>query len=260
MSTYKRAFRYWIPAEEERLVELVEAHHSYKFIASKLRRTVTAIRIRLQRSLHTSLTDPENGAQSMRKTALRLGMRYEAMRSFIRHGWLVAQPGSQVQLVEDEALLRFLENPDHWHNWDPQRITDPDLKEWAIDLRRGVAFLSVKEAARQLMIAETTIDDWIRSGDLRVVKAYNGYRFIRSDWLKDTPVPGAIRNATGKRRPFTADEIGFIRVWRSFQPISYLAKALKRAYWSVAWKCERLGLIGPTLQSVNNRRQLAEAA
>lgn len=124
-----------------------------------------------------------------RAVAQRLGVGCaKTVVRWIEAGWLLGESGwrvgrNQVWMVREEALWGFLENPHHWHRWQPERIPDPGLRGWAMALRGGVRFLTLGEAAawlcreRQICVERATVASWTQKGWLPSVR--NGNHLVR---------------------------------------------------------------------------------
>lgn len=83
--------------------------------------------------------------------------------------------------VRKEALLAFLEDPDTHHLWQPDRITDSGLRQWAAELWTG-PFLTPGQVADRCFVLHSAVNDWIHRGLLPAVK--NGNWWIRESDLE----------------------------------------------------------------------------
>ena len=102
-----------------------------------------------------------------------------------KRGWRQGQ--HRVLMVSEADFLAFLEDPDHWHRWDPDRISDPLLREWAQELRRGVRFLTLSEVAERYFVQAATVHSWIKKGYLPAVR--NGNHLVRESDLASFTLP-----------------------------------------------------------------------
>src|SRR5690606_5115068 len=109
-----------------------------------------------------------------------------AVTSWVRRGWLRARRQRGLWFISEPALLDFLENPQHWHLWEPERITEPGLREWALEIRRE-RYLTPKQVAVRLHYSENTVTNWIRNGLLTAVK--NGRWYIPESALDEFVPP-----------------------------------------------------------------------
>jgi excisionase family DNA binding protein len=80
-------------------------------------------------------------------------------------------------LFTQQHVMRFLENPEHWHLWEPEVIPEARLRAWALKLRGDVRYLTYDEAGQRLGCSRWTIRHYVRSGRL---KAYRrSYSLVR---------------------------------------------------------------------------------
>lgn len=214
----------WTGAEDFRLLGLLERHWSYPAMAAELGRSVYAVRERVSR-LKSGLRTA-NG-QTVADVARELGARREVVDHWIRRRWLPAHlTGPRRQrgtflIVEREDLEAFLGDERYWHLVEPARIADPVLRDWVIEQRGGLTFLTSAEAADRLCVTQGVVGDLVREGRLRGV--YRGHALvIRSDWLiYPTRLPGG-RGA----RQVTEDDHPLIRRLWGRVPITTIARRL----------------------------------
>lgn len=141
-----------------------------------------------------------------REVAKRLGISCaKAVSRWIEAGWLRGHRGwrqgeHRVWIVAETSLHAFLADPDHWHRWQPERIADPGLRQWAERQRGGVRFLSLSEARdrlcreRGICVETPTIHQWIVKGWLPAVR--NGNHLIRETDLAAFTLPPLGRRKT----------------------------------------------------------------
>ena len=91
----------------------------------------------------------------------------KTVATWARAGWLRSLPGARLangreRYVKYEWLLAFLENPAHWHIWQPEQIKDPQLRAWAEEVR--TPYLTVGQAAQRLCVGVGTVWGYIRRG------------------------------------------------------------------------------------------------
>lgn len=154
-----------------------------------------------------------------RRVAELLGVRCaKTVTRWIRARWIrgrrLQRRGPHRQWgVTWEALCAFLQDPAHWHRWDPARITDGGLREWATGLRCGVRFLSLSTVAELCCVEPGTVGQWIDKGWLPAVR--NGNRLVREEDALRFRRPGEERRrfvldaiATLQRRGLTLAAIG----------------------------------------------------
>lgn len=133
--------------------------------------------------------------------AALLGCAQPTVAAWAQRGWLPGlhrrgRGGKPQWLFREAHLQRFLEDPRHWHRWQPADIPDAAWRAWAERLRGGVRFLTCDEAAARMSCSRWTIRHWVRSGRL------TGYRaqqmLVREDELARVALP-EIGQGTRKR-------------------------------------------------------------
>jgi hypothetical protein len=265
----------WTRAEEFRLLELLEAHHPYAAIARILGRTEQAIRDRCAQHLGAAMSRA-NG-RSVTATARLLGVESKTVAWWTREGWLRATAPitpmgkGALRLVEEDDLMAFLGDEAHWHLWEPARVTDVALRDWAVEQRRGLRFLTARQAGQVLGLSHHRVNQLINRGRLRAVRRggpgaavrrratsrpLGGNWLIRSDWLR-YPEPSTQR-AVPKPPPLSALEERLIRRFWGVVPASWIAIRLGRSDSAVCNAAARLGL--PPMGRGHWRQRTAAAA
>ena len=171
----------WTQRDEDRLIVLLERGYSYGTIARQLKRTRTAVIVRAKRHNMRLLTI--GGVVSAREAAAVLGLGRQNGRTvcgWIARGWLRARNGSDTDRplwrIQDDDLMAFLENSDYWMAWQPARLPDSALREWATEIRDGGPdWITVGEAARRVFIGVATMNGWIHRHGLAARRYGNWY-------------------------------------------------------------------------------------
>lgn len=169
--------RIWTPAMQRRLEGLLEDGLTDREAAAKL--GLTAGSISYARHVY-GFARRDELLLTTRAAGAMLGFGPQVIVRWAQRGWLhgeqrTGRAGQANWFFREAAVMAFMEDADHWHRWDPDRIPAARLRGWAQRMRAGVRFLSVSEVARRLCCAEGTVSVWIRAGRLR------GY--FRSTWL-----------------------------------------------------------------------------
>ena len=222
-----RHYEPWTAAEELRLAEMVADGMSVRQMARALGRRPGAIRARMG-VLRLAWTDPD-GNYTLSRVAEMMGVDIHAVMWWRDRRWLRVRRSAvrlgrgYLYLVSHDALLRFLEDERYWHLWEPERITDAALREWTLEMRGSVRYLTTGEAAQVLCMTHYGVSLAIREGRLRAVKRGANW-LIRSDWLRLAP--------ERPRRPakrFSDQELAYIREWWGRKPAERIARDLGRS-------------------------------
>lgn len=229
----------WSAAEENRLVDLLERHRTYRDIAKALGRTEVAVRLRCKR-LGCAFT--RTNGHTANAVATLMGIAGRAVSWWIRQGWLKAHRtemqirSGRVWMVEEDKLFRFIEDPRHWHVWEPARIRDAALREWATELRQDVRWLTVREAARRMGVTGDCVNHMIRQGRIAAVR-WGNWRIREEDAVYREPSRAGYeaRRWSDGERQFLAGH------WREL-PVARIAEQLGRTQPSVYNAAYRLGL------------------
>lgn len=178
--------RFWTRARVIEVLTLIEQGQSDRQIADRFKSTARAIK--LVRKRH-GIPAGRNSTLTARSIQRIVGMGdSKTVRRWIDNGWL---SGSKTDVgagrnyrwrITHAQLFTFLEDPAHWHRWDPERITDLGLRQWAIEMRAGVRFLNLTEASRIAFVEPKTIWAWIDKGWLSEIR--NGNHVVREDELR----------------------------------------------------------------------------
>lgn len=151
----------------------MEAGKTDAEIAAEVGTTATAVHLAVKRS---GLPPRRTLALTARGVADRLGVSCaKTVVRWIEQGWLrgcraYRMGPHRIWHVSETDLFSFVADPDHWHRWDPARIPDPALREWATEIRAGVRFLTVGEASYRMCVQPATVHQWIAKGWLPAVR------------------------------------------------------------------------------------------
>lgn len=207
----------WTREEEQRLLDLLDRHHTYAAIGAALGRSEGGVRQRCMK-LGVNLT---GSGYSQGAVARLMGVDDHAAASWCRRRWLrsyrIGRTGrGWARLVEHDDLLRFLEDERYWHTWQPDRIADEAIREWARELRGHVRFLTTVEVGERLCLTHYAVNQLIRQGRIRAVKWGNWY--VREDWLQ---MPEYRYRPPGPR--LSDKEVEFIRRYWGRKPATWIA-------------------------------------
>lgn len=185
MTTARRNRTVWTPARVFRVMTLIEHGRSDQQIADRLGTSPYMIRWLRRRHDIAPVTRTNHTCRSVGEI---LGVDEKTVAAWLRRGWL---SGRRLQLrrgrsrqwrVTELDLYAFLDDRAHWHRWEPARITDRDLREWAETMRSGIRFLTLTEAARIAFVQPKTVAGWIR--DKRLPAYRNGNHLVAEHELR----------------------------------------------------------------------------
>lgn len=196
----------WTPDEDMKLVDLIEAGRTVPQIARAMGRSQNSVKVRMSRTVECRQIRP----MSARKVAETLGLPCsKTVSRWLEQGYLNGRQGSiragrsKRWLVTEDALMEFIEAPEHWHRWDAERIPDLDLREWAVGLRNE-RYLTLGEVAARFYVAKGTVNKWISEGRLPAVR--NGNHLVPESALNDFVVPSMNPKVIEAMRRFTPEE------------------------------------------------------
>lgn len=231
----------WTPEQEDRLASLLERYVPMARIAALLGRRESAVQARAH-LLHLRVLRADG--YPLGTVAAMLGVGDHTVARWVRCGWLAARQlpirfgQGFARVVQHEALLAFLTDECYWHLWEPERITDSALREWALELRQGVRFVGTREAARLLFVSEGRINQLIHQGKLPAAKGMRGPNWrLRVDQLVLPEWEPRRRGAAT-----TPEHVAFIRTWWGQR--------------TATWIAEQLGLSDAVIHKLARRQEL----
>lgn len=175
---WREKARPWTTADVDRLLRLVEEGHGYDVIARRLGRTRVAVEVRCKRIGACVTTTP--ATLSARATSRALGLPCsKTVVYWIGLGWLPARNAGRADRplwrITWENLTAMLERRETWMAWDPARIADLALREWAKELREatGGRWLSIGEVAERYCVDGRAVNVWIHKGWLPATRYGN---------------------------------------------------------------------------------------
>jgi hypothetical protein len=204
----------WSWDEELKLIDLVEQGYGYDALAKRMQRTRTAIVLKCKRlgvRVTTTLA-----TLSARDVALLLGKGCaKSVVRWIHLGWLKGRNAGgaghkALWRVQWDDLTAFMANHNTWMAWDAERVTDPALREWALELRQaaGGEWLTIGQVATRFCVDHAAVNQWVHKGFLPAVD-YGNWWFWSADiegWLPPCERSKAgIPKAMGRRVVGKAD-------------------------------------------------------
>ena len=238
--------RNWTARDSARVVEMIEDHRSYAEIAAALGRTEKAVQVWCKRH---GLSVTKSAGHTVNSVARLMGVDAKTVARWCDRGWLKAHRtglkaySGSIRVVEHEYLLGWLEDPRYWHLWQPERIQDHGIREWAMEMRAGVRFLTVGEAAERMGVHVSTVNSHIHRGLIRAVR--------RGNWvIREADAVYTETSRKGQRRgqPLSAEEQRIVRRWWGREPVSAINRRLGRPpgakvayYWAKRNGLPRLG-------------------
>ena len=233
----------WTQERTNELAELVERHAPWPRIARIMGNSESYLKTRA-----SSLGISRRTANGYTQAAVSriMGVDSHGVDIWARKGWIRAtrtrvKLGHGVMVViRHEDLIAFLGNEHYWPAWNPERITDSGIREWAMEMRAGVEYLTTTQAAPLLFITPLGLQKAIREGRVKARKIHTKW-FIRRDEL--VPMPGNMGPRGPYARPFTEAETETIRGLWGVVPATEIARRLGRKRSSVVHSAaRRMGL------------------
>lgn len=226
----------WSPEDLALLDELIAEGKTDQAIGKRLGRSAVAVNLKRKRA---GIAPRTQQVLSAIEIARRLGIPCaKTVAWWAREGWLKGRRGQrrgnnrQLFVLED-ALIAFLENERYWHLWDPERVRDPLLREWALDMRRGVRFLSPSEVAARFCVQHSTVNDWIHRGLLSAVR--RGNWLVREDTLRGFTPPSERSKRGLVLHPWSwEDKLRVLDLRQAGTPFEQIAGELGRSVGSVS--------------------------
>lgn len=181
----------WSVNEQTRLETLIESGASYSTIAKRLKRSRNAVQIKCQRMrLRVRCV---RATLSTRDVAATLGLSCSktVVRWIERYGLRATNGGDTRPLwrVQWDDLLDWMEDRAHWMAYDPTRILDLALREWACELRTGPhRWLTPGQVGTRLHVGVGAVNDWIMKGEIPATRYGNWW--VWSGDLDGFVIPG----------------------------------------------------------------------
>lgn len=184
----------WTPDEESILEELIERGYSMEACGSQLGRSANSVKIKAKRLGMRLRTDRRS--LTCRDVARIMGIGCgKTIVGWVERGWLTPvqqdRPVKGNWRFDEHALWDFVTIGDAHMTWSPDRITDPELRAYAREIRATAPrWLCPSEVAKRLGVSLGAVNDWIHKGLLTGVKYPNWW--IREDVLAGFVVPCSI--------------------------------------------------------------------
>lgn len=235
--------RFWTVERLSAVEEGIELGRTDETMARQLGCSKNAVQIARKRHGIASRSSVLLSARSVQE---RMGIGCsKTVTRWIKAGWLKGKRGQHVGphrmwYVREEALLNFLENPEYWHVWSPERITDIELRQWAIE-ERGYRYLSVGDVARRFFVGVGAVNDWISFGRFPA-KKYGNW------WVKECDLEGFVppneRSKAGYRqsRFSIEDDQRLLTMRADGMGWTAISRVLDRPISSVFGRAQRLAL------------------
>lgn len=190
--TKRKPVRFWSRQRLWKLASFLEDGLTDAQIAKKLGTTANAVNLARKRHGIPSRTEL---LLSAREAAKLLG--FGCPKKVV---WLIEIGAIQGRLgqrrganrqwyVTRDAILTYLEHEPTWPTYDPAKITDPVMRDWATEIRNGVRYLSLTEVAERTFVEPPTVHQWIKKGYLRAERIGRGNHVVREDALADFKRP-----------------------------------------------------------------------
>lgn len=205
----------WTAKDIDQLYNLIDKGLSYAAIAKKLKRTETSVKLKAKRLNYRLLSS--GAALTARDVATLLGKKCsKSVAYWIRHCGLKAtnagRPKRSIWRVQWEDLTDWIAQPEHWMAYDPNKIADSALREWALEIRvGGPRWISQETVAKRYHVGVDTVRQWIDKG--WIVAARYGNHWVDERSLGGWAPPCAMSRAEWDDRHWPRDRwqlLGFI--------------------------------------------------
>ena len=191
----------WTPKDLDTLYQMIDAGYGYDAIARRLKRSRVAVVLKCRRLDYRLLTTRAALTCRQAQTLLGIGCAKTITR-WIGMGLLKARnagmPERPLWRIQWEDLCAFLEEPTNWMAYDPARITEATLREWAQELRAGKPrWLRQGEIAARYGVTVEAVGQWIQKGWLPAVRYGNW-------WVNEAALVGWVPPCMRDRRTWRA--------------------------------------------------------
>lgn len=197
----------WTEADRMVVEEMIAAGRSIREIARKMKRSENSVKVYTARNLKLRVIRP----MTAHKVAVTLGLGCgKTVTRWIAQGYLrgyrtnLGAAQNKQWLVTEDALLDFMRAPEHWHRWEPERIADWTLREWAQETRTETYYTQA-EVAKRYSVVIATVAQWMDRGFLRYADT-GSHRMVPASALVGFVVPSDRPKAGYSARRFTPDE------------------------------------------------------
>lgn len=198
MASPKLPRRLWSEDETASAIEMLANGIPTTKAAKALRRTPLALRCQIHAQGATVTAIRRGGAVQTRTAqgvARLFGADCLSVARWIRRGWLAAvrddlkRRKTRHYHVHDTAIQAMIDNRATWMGWDPARITDPEWREYAQQVRAeaGGHWLTTPEIAASLGYARHTVTEWVLRGRLPATQVGRLFYVWSADLAAFTP-------------------------------------------------------------------------
>lgn len=179
-----RPYTRWTHRRKVLLDELMAQGVSDEAASQRLGTTPIAIREACRRF---GIARPFRQGYTLSRLEATLGYGQRALQRWEAEGrirmlrGIASIAGQQCLITRDVHLMEFLENPDHWHVWEWERIRDDSLREYCRRLRSHVVYLTATEAALMIDVTPEAVTKMIRTGRLPAKRDGVEHRILHDD-------------------------------------------------------------------------------
>ena len=242
-ANWRQRPKFWTAPRLFALAGMIEQGKSDAEIGAHFGKSATAIQ--LARKRH-GIRPRRLQALSARAIADELGVACsKTVTRWIELGYLRGRRGQRFGLhrqywVTREQLDEFLDNPDNWHLWSPERIPDPQLRRHYSE-RRTERYLMLTEVAERCFVVRGTVGSWLDKGWLPFVRNCRNNRLVPASALDGWIPPGRRSKVGLVRRTWSTDADALLlrlradgKCWRE------IGRALGRPHRAAAQRYYRL--------------------
>jgi hypothetical protein len=205
----KHAARYrrWTAAEEQEILELVQAGMSWPQIERKTGRSTASIWAHFT-SIGQSIRDLRRtvgGCRSTYELSQLMGVGAWLVDRWVAAGEIAATrltKTQRIRYVTDDALMAFLADRAAWPDWEPAAITDPDWRAYAQELRdaAGGRWLDTTALVQRYHVSQQRAWEWCKHGLIPGRYRRGRFWYVWSAALEGWQPPYATTDYAGRNR------------------------------------------------------------
>ena len=162
---------------EWRILEMIADGYTDAEIADTLQVSLHIVHYHTWKHGSFNAVRRQHGVYSAQDVMQLFDVSKNRVHDWMRWQWLRSRQRRvhSPHYTDDAAILEFLMLRLVWPEWTPERITDPDLRSYALRLRAGAGgeWLDKYQIAERLCVAPRTVTGMIVRGDYPCIRLRN---------------------------------------------------------------------------------------